>query len=316
MKEVSPSEFWIFWVLIIAARVYWKQGDVWMRSDPEGIEPVVDFTNKNMTKSRHITIKRFMYRLFADKSRKDTDPWWVISPAIKLFNDRRKTHVWSSYLKVFDESMSAYTPQSTKTGNLPHLSCILRKPEPLGSEFKVVADSVTGMLLYLELQRGKKGMDKAKYADTKKATAACCIRLAEGTVRVTNENGDASVATPSPTPTREDPIPKQTFLGDSWFTSVQAVTELALRGHHFIGVIKTNHAGYPKQFLSDTMQGWPSGSHLLLETQTSQEIDLCALGYKYNSRKVMFFCSPKEQVTLNRVSLMRLDGRMKMGTQL
>ena len=130
IKEVSPSEFWIFWGLIIAARVYGKQGDVWMRSDPEGIEPVVDFT-KNMTKARHITIKRFMYRLFADESLKDTDPWWVISPAIKLFNDRRQTHVWASYLKVFDESMSAYTPQSTKTGNLPHLSCILRKPEPL-----------------------------------------------------------------------------------------------------------------------------------------------------------------------------------------
>ena len=80
MKEVSPSEFWIFWVLIIAARVYWKQGDVWMRSDPEGIEPVVDFTKNSMTKSRHTTIKQFMYRLFADESLKDTDPsWWVIS---------------------------------------------------------------------------------------------------------------------------------------------------------------------------------------------------------------------------------------------
>ena len=163
-------------------------------------------------------------------------------------------NVWLSYLKVFDQSMSPYTPQSTKTGNLPHLSCILRKPEPLRSEFKVVADSATGMLLYLELQHGKKEMEKANYADTKKAAAACCIRLAEGMVHVRNDNGDASV-TSKPSPAVKELIPKQTFLGDSWFTSVQAVTELALRGHHFIGVIKTNYAGYPKQFLTDTMQG-------------------------------------------------------------
>ena len=90
----------------------------------------------------------------------------MISPAIKLFNARRKTNIWLSFLKVFDKSMSACTPQSTKTGNLLYISCVLRKPEPLGSEFKVVADSVTGMLLYLELQGGKKEMKKAKYADT------------------------------------------------------------------------------------------------------------------------------------------------------
>ena len=97
--------------------------------------------------------------------------------------------------------MSAYAPQATKTGNLPHLSCILCKPEPLGTEFKVVADSVTGMLLYLEIQEGKQQMAKAKYADEKKASTACCLRLSEETTRTTNVTVDDCADD-------DDPIPK------------------------------------------------------------------------------------------------------------
>lgn len=39
-----------------------------------------------------------------------------------------------------------------------HLSFIQRKPEPLGTEFKVVADVTTQLFTYVELQRGKNEM--------------------------------------------------------------------------------------------------------------------------------------------------------------
>ena len=39
--------------------------------------------------------------------------------------------------KVLDESMSALVPRTTATGGLPTISYIRRKPEPLGTEFKV-----------------------------------------------------------------------------------------------------------------------------------------------------------------------------------
>jgi len=50
--------------------------------------------------------------------------------------------------------MSAFCPQTRSTGNLPHLSFIMRKPEDLGTEFKVVACLMTGILLHLEIQKG------------------------------------------------------------------------------------------------------------------------------------------------------------------
>ena len=53
----------------------------------------------------------------------------------------------AGFLKVGDESMSAIRFRTTAKGNLPHLSYILRKPEPLGTEFNTVAFSVTGALI-------------------------------------------------------------------------------------------------------------------------------------------------------------------------
>jgi hypothetical protein len=63
---------------------------------------------------------------------------------INGLNKNRHDWVAASARKVLDESMSAWRPKTTKTGGLPHLSFILRKPEPLGTEFKMIACTVTG----------------------------------------------------------------------------------------------------------------------------------------------------------------------------
>ena len=99
--------------------------------------------------------------------------------------------------------MSAYQPQTLKTGNLPHLSCIMRKPEPLGTEFKVCADTVTHVILHLEIQKGRIPMQDEKYARSKKATTACVLRLAESTTRQHNTNVEH----------KEVPVPSETYLG-------------------------------------------------------------------------------------------------------
>ena len=57
--------------------------------------------------------------------------------------------------------MSAFKPQTRPLGNLPNLSHIMRKPEPLGTEFKVVADATTGIMLNIEIQKGKEQMAAA-----------------------------------------------------------------------------------------------------------------------------------------------------------
>jgi len=69
--------------------------------------------------------------MFADETRKEDDPWWQIVKAFEDFNANRKRTIAGSNLKTLDELISAYCPQTTKTGNIPHLSFIIRKPESL-----------------------------------------------------------------------------------------------------------------------------------------------------------------------------------------
>ena len=61
----------------------------------------------------------------------------------------------SHFLKVGDESMNAIRFRMTAKGNIPYLSYMFCKPEPLGTEFKTAAFSVTGALLFVEVQREK-----------------------------------------------------------------------------------------------------------------------------------------------------------------
>ena len=53
-------------------------------------------------------------------------------------------NIATSYMEVGDDSTSAIRFRIKEKGNLPHLSYIFRKPEPLGTEFKTVSCYVTG----------------------------------------------------------------------------------------------------------------------------------------------------------------------------
>ena len=68
----------------------------------------------------------------------------------------------ASFLEVGDESLSKIRFWTTEKWNLPHLSYTFRKPEPLGTEFNTVYCSVTGSLLFIEVQRGKEGMNNSR----------------------------------------------------------------------------------------------------------------------------------------------------------
>ena len=81
----------------------------------------------------------------------NTDEWWRAKHLFDGFNTACK-NIAASFLKVGDESMSTIRFRTMAKGNLPHLSYIFRKPEPLGTELKTVACSVTGALLFNKLQ--------------------------------------------------------------------------------------------------------------------------------------------------------------------
>ena len=137
----------------------------------------------------------------------NTDEWWRAKHLFVGFNTACK-NIAASFLKVGDESMSEIRFRTTEKGNLPHLSYIFRKPEPLGTKFKTVVCSVTGALLFIEVQRGKEGMKDSRYQKELGSTAACTNQMMEeirGTGQKSKKGG-----------------PKDRFLFDSWFASKKA----------------------------------------------------------------------------------------------
>ena len=70
------------------------------------------------------------------------------------FNEACK-NISTSYAKVVDDSMSMILVLMRVKGDLPHLSYIFRKSEPLGTELNTVACSVTGALMFIEVHRVK-----------------------------------------------------------------------------------------------------------------------------------------------------------------
>ena len=85
-------------------------------------------------------------------------------------------NISDSYLKVENDSTSAINLQATVKENLPHLSYIFHKPEPLGTKFKNVACSVIGSLILILIQRGKYGTKNRNY-HLELGTMAACMKI-------------------------------------------------------------------------------------------------------------------------------------------
>ena len=76
--------------------------------------------------------------------------------------------------------MSAWRPRTTAPGGLPNISFVLRKPEPLGTEFKTVCCATTGVMSYMEIMRGKEGIEILPQQIELVGTAACTVRISAG----------------------------------------------------------------------------------------------------------------------------------------
>ena len=73
---------------------------------------------------------------------------------LDVFN-KACSNIAASYLKVGYEPLSSVRFCTTSKGDFPRLSYIFCNLEPLGTEFKMVAYSITGALILLEIQRGE-----------------------------------------------------------------------------------------------------------------------------------------------------------------
>ncbi|GAX26777.1 hypothetical protein FisN_9Lu068 [Fistulifera solaris] len=229
------------------------------------------------------------------------DPWHPITGLIDSFNRNRKKNIASGSKIVLDESMSPYKPRTTKTSLLPHLSFILRKPKPLGVEYKNVICAKTGILLFQEVQRGKEAMRKSAFSRQIGTNAACAIRLILGSVYSGEDHAERAA------PVNQER--RYLVTADSWFGSPRLAETIKLlwrdedgqyrinrsRGenpnaHELIASVKSNSGWFPKHELKKRMKHFPSGSHLVMRCRTpGSNIELFAIGYKYNLRKILFF---------------------------
>ena len=169
--------------------------------------------------------------------------------------------------------MSAIRLRTTPKVDLPHYSYIFRKPEPLGTEMKNVPCSKLGTMLHLEIQNGKEAMKKSKFQSVLGGTDVCMKRMAiatKGCGQLTSTN---------------------TYFSDRWFSSVKTSEEMAAAGVDYCGPVKTSHEGFCLAMLEKLMKDWPGGSYLVLNITPifPGERPLLAIGYNYNSRKVLGF---------------------------
>ena len=91
------------------------------------------------------TVESVLSWAFADLSNPLADSWYRFRSGEIGFNQNRARTVVKSEIMTVDESMIAWEPQTTKTGGLPNLSFIKRKPKPLGTDSKMslMADTVS-----------------------------------------------------------------------------------------------------------------------------------------------------------------------------
>jgi len=83
------------------------------------------------------------------------------------------------------------------------------------------------------------------------------------------------------------------IIGNSWFSSVKTAEAIYDCCHEWIGIVMTSHSLFLKKELEEKMQSWPGGMSLLMEATTLKGLNLIAIGYKYNSSKVLCFIATK-----------------------
>ena len=254
MKEVLEHEFWVWWGIMISAQLFGWKGNMWDREVSEGVREKVNF-DKHMLEYRFKDIKKYMPYLWTNNQRKNSDPWWQFSKCVEEFNKNRKKNVVANLLKVLDEAMLAYRPQTTKNNNLPHVTHLKQKPKDLGTEFKVVADSITWIFIFLEIQRGKELMRNpnfTEFTNVLRFTSACTKIMAKRTRKEVETNNHTNNNN-SNNDNNSSNLPKETWIGNSWFSSVPSAVAVFEYGH-YIGVLKTSHAHYPKSFIKTKMK--------------------------------------------------------------
>ena len=148
LKPATDEEWWGFIGIILFA----------VKAGNGGINHLYGKSEQLLKELPQINLKEIMpeYRMkqllkhFPDSFHGDneSDPWNAVTGIVNGFNQNRANKVAASFTKLMDELISSWNPTTTKYGGLPNLSFIMRKPKPLGTEFKAMADALTSEFVY------------------------------------------------------------------------------------------------------------------------------------------------------------------------
>ena len=109
--------------------------------------------------------------------------------------------------------MSAFQPRLDKLGGLPNIFFIKRKLKPLGTEFKTICDTETGVGKFIEVQEENEAMRVKERSISHGVTSGCTIRLANACSTITTILADSWLGSVKVLPPPPSPHP-YTMLND------------------------------------------------------------------------------------------------------
>ena len=232
-KKLTPGELTQFLGYMIALGVNTQKGvgEMWSITPTDfDVVPPPAMGRHGMSKNRFFHL-RCMLRWYPAEKPFIEDDWWACNPLVTYFNAGINDVLEPGWLITPDETTIAWrglAGLAYAPSRPPTICWIPRKPEPLCVELKTIADSLSTVMLKIEIQKGKEAHKLEKYFVEYGHTTACTLRLCEewfGTGRV--------------------------IYGDSWFASVKTAKALLERGLYFMGDIKTAHKFFPMRTLRE-----------------------------------------------------------------
>lgn len=261
-KYIPPnlSEFIKFLGIILCMSLGSSRGarrDHWATEDDgdDIDEPPLKYGERfKMSRDRFDDIMRYMRWGKFDDSYEylEEDPWMPLRSFIQAFNACRASATFKpGSVIVVDELMSMWEGAELKHYHFgcPHVTKIKSKPVSVGIECKCSCDGESGVMLFLDIQEGRIANNMKLYADEFKFHTAVTLRCTmnwKNTWRL--------------------------VVADSAFSSVDTAIALLRNGLHFIGVVKTAHTKFPKDFFDLWEASNPEkGKSLFMVTTT--EVD-------------------------------------------
>ena len=190
------------------------------------------------------------------------NPWLPVQCFIDAFNTNGTKVASPGTFILLDEIMSSWLGLEAdySLNGIPHKTKIKRKPKGVGVALKALIDCKSSIMMRLELCEGALRQCSKLYEQEDGSGTAVTLRMSAPW------HGKAHIV-----------------IADSAFSSVATAVALKQHGTYFIGIVKTAHKMYPKQFMG-THDFSKRGDHVALSANV-QGHQLFAVGWLDGKRK-------------------------------